>query len=152
MIKYLLISLILISSLVSCRPLKDPVFDGIESMSVGEVGLDSSVVTLNLKYYNPNSSGGKLTEATGSAWMENSFLGTFRVDSTVRIPAKDSFSIPVRLSVDMKKLMKNSITLLLKRQVTIRIEGEARAGRSGIYRRFPVKYEGKQDVSELIDF
>ncbi|PZR26852.1 MAG: hypothetical protein DI535_12675 [Citrobacter freundii] len=152
MIRYLLISLILIGSLVSCRPLKDPVFDGIESMSVGEVGLDSSVVTLNLKYYNPNSSGAKLTDATGSAWMENNFLGTFRVDSTVRIPARDSFSVPVRLSVDMKKLMKNSITLLLKKQVTIRIEGEARAGRSGIYRRFPVKYEGKQDVSELIDF
>ncbi|MCG2617356.1 LEA type 2 family protein [Terrimonas sp. NA20] len=136
----------------SCRTLKDPVFDGIESVSVGEVGVDSSVVTLNLKYYNPNSSGAKLTSASGSAWMENSFLGTFMVDSTVRIPARDSFRIPVKLSVDMNKLLKSSITLLFKKEVTIRIEGEARAGRNGFYKRFPVKYEGRQDISQLINF
>jgi LEA14-like dessication related protein len=152
MTKYLLSSLLLISLMSSCRTFKDPVFDGIESVAVGNVGLDSSVVTLNLKYYNPNSSGAKLTSASGSAWMENSFLGTFLVDSTVRIPARDSFKIPVKLSVDMKKLLKNSITILLKKEVSIRIEGEARAGRNGLYKRFPVKYEGRQDISQLIDF
>lgn len=152
MTKYLLCSLLLISLFSSCRTLKDPVFDGIESVSVGEVGLDSSFITLNLKYYNPNSSGAKLTSASGSAWMENSYLGNFSVDSTVRIPARDSFRIPVKLSVDMKKLLKNSITLLLKKEVIIRIEGEARAGRNGLYKRFPVKYEGRQDVSQLMNF
>lgn len=152
MIKYSFFGLALICCLASCRPLKDPVFDGIESVSVGEVGLDSSELTLNLKYYNPNSAGARLTDATGTAWLENGVLGNFKVDSAVRIPARDSFRVPVKLAVNMKSLMKNSITLLLKKQVTIRIEGEARAGRNGIYRRFPVKYEGKQDVSALFDF
>jgi LEA14-like dessication related protein len=149
---FLLIGLITFLGLASCRTLKDPVFDGIESVSVGEIGLDSSTLTLNLKYYNPNSSGARLTNATGSAWMENSFLGNFVVDSAVRIPARDSFRIPVKLSVDMKKVLQNSITLLFKKDVSIRIEGEARAGRNGLYKRFPVKYEGRQDISKLIDF
>ena len=151
MTKYLVAALVAIIFLGSCRPLKDPVFNGIENVTIGEVGLDSSALTLNLKYFNPNSSRAKLTEASGSAWMDNNYLGHFTVDSTVLIPANDTFRVPVKLMVDMKKLLKNSLAALLKKEVTIRIEGEARAGKSGLYRRFPVKYEGKQDISKLLD-
>lgn len=152
MTKYLVAALAAIIFLGSCRPLKDPVFDGIENVSVGEVGLDSSMLSLNLKYFNPNSSRAKLKEASGNAWMDNTYLGHFVVDSMVQIPAKDSFLVPVKLMVDMKKLLKNSLTALFKKEVTIRIDGEAKAGKSGFYRTFPVKYEGKQDISKLLDF
>ncbi|OJW03771.1 MAG: hypothetical protein BGO52_16520 [Sphingobacteriales bacterium 44-61] len=149
MAKYLVAALAAIIFLASCRSLKDPVFNGIENVSVGEIGLDNSLLTLNLKYFNPNSSGGKLKNASGNAWMDDTYLGHFTVDSTVHIPAKDSFLIPVKLAVDMKKLLKNSFTALFKKEVMIRIEGEAKAGKGGFYRKFPVKYEGKQDIAEL---
>lgn len=152
MTKYLGIAIAILLFLSSCRSLKDPVFNGIENVSVGEVGLNNSLLTLNLKYFNPNSSGGKLKNASGKAWMDGTFLGDFTVDTTVQIPAKDSFLIPVKLAVDMKKLLKNSFTALFKKEVTIRIEGEAKAGKGGFYRRFPVKYEGKQDIADLFKY
>lgn len=151
MTKYLVAAIAIFFFLSSCRTLKDPVFDGIENVAVGEVGLDNSLLTLNLKYFNPNSSGGKLKNASGKAWMDDTYLGSFTVDSTVRIPAKDSFLIPVKLAVDMKKLLKNSFAALFKKEVMIRIEGEAKAGKGGFYKTFPVKYEGKQDIAELFN-
>lgn len=147
--KYLLLGLVAALVLTSCRSLKDPVFEGIETLSIDNVGLDNSTLTLYLRYFNPNSSGARLTSANGEAWMENNYLGRFTVDTTIRIPAKDTFRVPVKLSVDMKTVLKNSIALLLQKQVNLRIEGEARAGRNGIYRRFPLRYEGKQDLKKI---
>lgn len=136
--------------LCSCRTLKDPVFNGIENVEVSSLGTQHSQVVVNLRYFNPNSSGGRLKEAQGDAWMDSVYLGKFTVDSTIQIPANGEFTVPVTLAVDMKRVLRNSLAILLKKDVTVRIEGTARAGKGGIYRRFALKYEGKQDVRKLL--
>lgn len=136
-------------SLVSCRKFKDPVFYGIENVKVGRVGGSSSEVTLDMRYLNPNSSGAEIRSAEGDAWMDTTFLGHFVVDSTVRVPANAEFLVPVKLRVDMKKLLRNSLTALLNPEVMIRLEGSARVGRSGFFKNIPIRYQGKQDISKF---
>ncbi|RYY55916.1 MAG: hypothetical protein EOO09_08525 [Chitinophagaceae bacterium] len=151
MIKNLTISAILLFLLASsCRPIKEPVFNGIENVKVNNVGLGQSSITLGLSYSNPNKYRAKLKSAEGDAWMDSTYLGHFVVDSTVDIPASGNFVVPVNLTVDMKKILQNSLAALISKQVLIRLEGTGRAGRNGIYRNFKLNYRGKQDITKLL--
>jgi LEA14-like dessication related protein len=141
--------LVVMFLIVSCKSMKDPEFKGIENVKVNEVGLAGSMVTLDIRYYNPNNFNGKLKQAEGDAWMDSTYLGHFVADSTVFIPANGEFLVPVRLVMDMKQIFKNSLAALLNEQVMLTITGNARAGRSGFYKNFSLNYKGKQNLREL---
>lgn len=135
----------------SCKDIKDPELIGIDNVKMGKLGFGESVVALNIKYFNPNSFNAKLKEAEGDAWMDSSYLGHFKVDTLVPVPASSEFTVPVNLRVDMKFILLNSIALLKKEEVFVRIDGTAKAGRHGFYRAFPLKYEGKQNLAKLFN-
>lgn len=134
--------------MLSCKKLKDPVFNGIENVRLGKVGFGSSQLTLDMKCFNPNNTKAVLKEAEGDAWMDSSYLGHFRVDTAVNIPANSDFTVPVKMDVDTRYILKNSLFAFMNDEVTIRISGEARVGKSGIYKRFPIAYVGKQNISQ----
>ncbi|MET0634439.1 MAG: hypothetical protein ABWZ25_00345 [Chitinophagaceae bacterium] len=149
MIKNLTICAALLLTIISCRPIKDPVFNGIDNVRVNNVGIGQSSITLGMNYTNPNGYKAKLKSAEGDAWMDSTYLGHFVLDSTVVIPANSDFNVPVNLTVDMKKILQHSFSALLNKQVLIRITGTGRAGRNGIYRNFKLNYQGKQDLSKV---
>lgn len=148
--RYFFSSLLLLFVLASCKDFKEPVFDKIENVKMGQLNLDKPVISLQMKYFNPNKFAAKLKNAEGDAWMENSYLGHFTVDTTVAVPANSDFHIPVNLAVDMKSILQNSFSLLLKDEVNIKITGKAKAGRAGFYKSFPIYYEGKQDIGQIL--
>ncbi len=129
--------------------MKDPVFKGIENIKLSEFAMDSSMITLDIRYFNPNTFKGTLKDAEGDAWMDSNYLGHFTVDTTVMIGAASEFLVPVKLAVNMKQILKHSFAALLNKEVLLRIKGKAKAGRSGIYRNFSLNYQGKQNLREL---
>ncbi len=139
----------LMLALASCKKFRDPEFQGIENVKVGRVGGNTSEVKLDMRYMNPNNSRAEIRSASGDAWMDTTYLGHFVVDSAVSVPANAEFLVPVRMQVDMKKLLRNSLTALLNPEVLIRLEGSARVGKSGFFRTVPLRYQGKQDISKL---
>ena len=148
--KTLMVALAASLLIISCRPIKDPVFQGIENVRIDEVGLVSSKMVLDLAFENPNRFGAKLKGAEGQAWIDTTYLGAFKVDTTIDLPAHSKFTVPVKLDVNMKKILKNSLSMLMRDQVDIRIEGTARASRSGVTRRFNIRYTGKQSIQSLL--
>ena len=136
-------------AMASCKNMKDPVFKGIENVKMGQVGVTESLVTLDIRYHNPNNFNGSLKQAEGDAWMDSTYLGHFSADSTIHIPANGEFLVPVRLMMDMKQILKNSFAALMNEEVMLRIKGSARAGRSGFYKNFSLNYEGKQNLRAL---
>jgi LEA14-like dessication related protein len=146
-----IIGLILVSGLFSCGKMKDPVFKGIENVKMDGIGMQESFVTLDIRYLNPNSFAGKLKNAEGDAWVDSVFLGHFFVDSLVNIPANQDFLVPVKLKVDMKQMLRHSLTAFMKEEVLLRISGKAKAGRSGVFRNFSLNYSGKQNLQELFN-
>jgi LEA14-like dessication related protein len=147
--KQLFFILSLIVLLASCGKMKDPVFKGIENVKLDKAGLDSSMVTLDIRYLNPNNFKGRLKQAEGDAWMDSTYLGHFVVDSAVEIPSNSDFLVPVKLMVDMKEILKHSFAALLNEKVLLRITGQAKAGRSGFYKKFSLDYQGMQNLREL---
>lgn len=129
--------------------LKDPVFRGIENVKVNELGAGESAVTLDIRYHNPNNFKGRLKKAEGDAWVDSTYLGHFVVDSSVNIPANSEFLVPVKLAIDMNKILKHSLTAFLKEEVLLRIIGNARAGKSGFYKNFALNYQGMQNLKQL---
>ncbi len=129
--------------------MNDPVFKGIENVKLNEMGAGESAVTLDLRYHNPNNFKGRLKQAEGDAWVDSIFLGHFIVDTSVNIPANSEFLVPVKLAIDMKQLMRHSLTVFLQEEVLLRITGIARAGKSGFYKNFSLNYQGKQNLKQL---
>lgn len=142
--------LLLLIFLASCQSIKKPEFNGIENFRVDRLGAMESTLTLDLNCYNPNRSRFVLKEAEGEAWLDNSFVGHFTVDTLVRIPSYGDFKVPVKLKVDMNYLLRNPVSSLLQTEKLVRLEGNARVGKSGIFINYPIKYEGMQDLTKLI--
>lgn len=131
--------------------MKDPVFKGIENVRMSGVGLQSSSVTLDIRYLNPNNFSGKLSQAEGDAWVDSVYLGRFVVDTTVHIPPNGEFLVPVKLALDMKQLLRHTLTTFMQDEVTLKITGKARAGRSGVFKNFSLNYLGKQNLKQLFN-
>ena len=139
------------SLLFSCAKMKDPVFKGIENVKMNGLGFQASSVTLDIRYLNPNNFKGRLKQAEGDAWIDSVYLGHFIVDTLVEIPANSEFLVPVKLAVDMKKMLKHSLTSFRQDEVLLKITGSAKAGKSGFYRNFSLNYIGKQNLKELFN-
>ena len=134
----------------SCGSVTEPDFKGISNVNISKFGLNESTLSLDLHYFNPNNFRLKLKEAEGDAWIENNFLGHFVMDSLIHIPANGEFRLPVKLQVNKKKIIKNSLVAFLTKEVVIKVEGKARVGKGFVYINYPIKYEGKQNLEKLL--
>ena len=142
--------LFLALSISSCVTLREPDFRAVENIRVARLGKSETTLAMDVRYYNPNKTRVKLKEAGGSAWLDGNFLGNFKMDSMVLIPANAEFTLPVTLDVDMKKLLRNSLTAFLNKEVIIKLEGKAKLGKGFVYINYPIRYEGKQEVEKLL--
>ena len=145
-----LIYILLVLLLSSCGQIKNPEFKSIENVQVSKMGLRESILTLNLHYFNPNKTSLKLKSAEGDAWIENNFLGHFTMDTLIHIPGNGDFRLPVKLQVDMSKILTTSLLTLLAKETMIKVDGKARVGKGFIYINYPIHYEGKQKLGEML--
>ena len=134
----------------SCNSMKEPDLRGIENVKMGKLGFKESTVSLDLHYFNPNKSRLKLKSAEGDAWVDERLLGHFIIDTLVHIPGKADFWLPAKLKVDMKNIPQNLSSAFLQKEVTIKIDGMARLGKGMIFINYPIHYEGKQNLGELL--
>ncbi len=125
---------------------KDPEFIGMTNFSIAEVGLRETRVKADLLFYNPNDYKLQLKKAALDFFVEEKHAGNSDLDTFIRIPAKDSFLIPVEMKIDMKNAFPNALLMLQKEDLAIRVAGFARVGRAGFFVNIPVNYSGLQPL------
>lgn len=145
-----LIAVFFVFVLLSCRAIKEPDFRSIDNLRLQRFDLNESTLSLDLHYFNPNRSRVKLKEAQGDAYLDGVLLGHFEMDTLINIRGNEEFTLPVKLTVDMKNALQNTITTFFKTEVIIKIEGKAKIGKGSIFIRYPIHYEGKQNINELL--
>ncbi len=145
-----LILLLIATVHLACGSLNDPDFRSIENIRLSRFGLKESRLLLDLHYYNPNKAGLKLKKAEGDAWMDDHYLGHFTVDTLIHISALSDFILPVNMEMDMSHLLQNTTAVFLGREVTVKLKGKVRVGKGIVFINYPIRYEGKQNFSELI--
>lgn len=150
--KHILPSLLVLASwfFYSSCSVKEPELIAIENVRVEKFGLRQSALDLELHYFNPNNTRLKLKRAEGTAWLDGNPLGQFVLDTLIRIPARADFRLPLRLQVDMKYFVENMAKAMSGKEVVVKIDGTARVGKSILTINYPIQYEGKHKLSELL--
>ena len=134
--------------MIACA--KPTAFDflGVQHVKVLQFGLKESTVAVDVQYYNPNKFPVTMKKADVDVYVNDNFFGKTTFDSTLKIPGRDTFYLPVVLKVNMTTTVMQLIQTLGQGQqeVKIKLDGNARVGRGGIFINYPIKYEGMQKL------
>lgn len=121
---------------------------GVKNFKVLNFGLKESTAIVNVEYYNPNKFPVIMKSADVDVYVNNNFFGKTILDSTIHIPRKDTFLLPVLLKIDMSAASMGTLQVLGQGQdsVLIKMDGKARVGRGIFFINYPIKYEGMQKI------
>ena len=143
----LLIFLFLTNLLTSCIGPKELEYREFKNLTIEKMGFSSSAIKMDLIYYNPNNFSLELNRMDLDIFINNNYLGKTSQDYQISIPRREEFSIPIKIDVDMKNLLKNGFTTFLNSEVTIKVTGTIKVGKLNVFKSFPVNYEGKQQFT-----
>ena len=131
----------------SCHEPKSLEFKEFKNLSLDKLSFAGAALKVDLVYYNPNNYGLQLNRTDLDVYVDSTFLGHSSQDIQVNIPKRDVFTIPLKLDLDVKNLLKNGITSMLSKSVSVRVLGSVKVGKAGIYKNFPVDYTSIQNFS-----
>lgn len=142
-------ALALIAMTAACTKPKDLEFIDIGNIHLIKMGLTQSEVGLDVRLYNPNNQRVQLKDAATKVYVNSTYIGDTRMDSTVMVPRRDTFSVPLVLSLNTLSGISKIAQSLSDSMVNVKVEGSVKMGKAGVFKSFPVKYDKMQRVSEL---
>lgn len=143
----LLISFIALIGLGSgCTQIKEPEFREIKNLKLENLKLSSGSLSADVVMFNPNNFGLELKSGDLDIYIDNTFFCHTKQNLQVNIPRKSQFIIPLKAEVDTKKLLKNSMSFLLEKDVEVRAKGFIKVGKAGISKTVEIDYSGRHSV------
>src|SRR4051812_20924143 len=133
---------------VSCAKPTGFNYLGIRNFKVMKFGLKESTVGADAEFYNPNKYPVTMKGGSVDVYVNNNFFGKTTLDSTIQIPKKDTFLLPVVLKVNMNNTAIGLLQTLAAGQdsVLIKLDGSAKVGRGGLFINYPIRYQGMQKI------
>jgi LEA14-like dessication related protein len=137
--------------LTSCKQPEAPEYYGFQNLQVGPISGGQTNMSAAVKLFNPNPYNLQLKRAEVDIAINGNHAGHSLLDSTIFIPARDTFFVPVSLQIDLKSLFSNALQLLMgKQNATITLDGRVKIKKGMFSFNRPFHYEGKQDLSSLM--
>lgn len=133
--------------MTSCHSPKDLEFRDFNGLSLDKAGFTASALKINLVYFNPNNFGLEVNRTELDIYIDSNYLGHSSQLLQVEVPKRDVFTIPLRIDVDMKNLLKNGLIALMNKEVSVRAVGTVKLGKAGVYKNFKVDYSSRQQFS-----
>jgi LEA14-like dessication related protein len=133
-----------------CHQPQAPEYYGFQDLRIGNADGRQATLGTTLKFYNPNPFGLTLKGAEMDVWLNGKPAGHSELDSTVEIPKKDTFYVPVTMQLNLQGLLGNALQILLEKQVTVVLDGKVHLKRGAIPFSRPFHYEGKEDINALL--
>ena len=119
----------------------------VKNVEIKQLGFDKSAVKMDLVYYNPNGFGVDLKHVDCDIYIDKNYLGKYVLDTTMHIDKKSEFTLPSNINVDMKNVFKNTLHVLLNKEVLLTVKGNTRVGKSGFFVNVPFTYEERHKIS-----
>jgi hypothetical protein len=80
-------------------------------------------------------------------FLNEQLANHFVLDSTINIPQKDTFYVPLNLKLNPKFLISSAIRMLMNdNTIKVRLEGSIRVKRGALSFNVPVNYEVEQKI------
>ena len=137
--------------LASCKSgnIKEPEYREVRDVRIVDVGLLKTTARFNMVYYNPNSFGVQVNDASGDVYVDDILLGRFTLEDKVKVKKRRDFVVPALIKLNNLSALISHKDIWDKKEAKIRIEGVARVKKTGIVTEVPIKYEGVQSVEKL---
>ncbi len=148
-LKSILLPLVLVLTVLSCAPLKQPEFKRIENLSInpGVSGLDG---TFDLVVINRNKTGLRLSSAEASVYLRDNLLGVARLNHAIRIHAGRESSIPLKASISKENMVgavPSALSLLFGNSgEQVRVRGSIRIRKMLWWKKF--SFDLKQEIDK----
>jgi LEA14-like dessication related protein len=134
-------------SMISCSKPEAPEYLGFRDFSIENVGMDSALLHTQLAFYNPNPFNMELKRGDVNVFLDDQLANHYVMDSTINIPQKDTFYVPLNLRVSPKLLVNSAIKMLMNgNKIKVKLLGSVRVKRSGVSFNVPVNYEVMQEI------
>jgi LEA14-like dessication related protein len=137
--------------ITGCQKPLAPEYQGFENLQIGKLTVQESLISTNLKFYNPNTFGLQLKKAEMDIYVNEKLADHYVLDSTINISKLDTFYIPVSLKIDFKNIFNNALQSLLTNEVKIRLAGYAKLKKGAIGFKVPLLYEEKQKLDAFLN-
>lgn len=137
--------------LSGCKQPEAPEYYGFQNLQVSRIVAGQTSLSATVKLFNPNPYSLKLKRAEVDIAINGKPAGHSLLDSTIFIPGRDTFYVPVALQVDLKSLFSNALQLLMgNKNATVTLDGRVKIKKGMLTFNRPFHYEGKQDLSSLM--
>src|SRR5215471_12560834 len=97
-------------------------YRGMQNLKVDSIGLESSKISLELVYFNPNNFGVDLRNVNCDVYINHNYLGKYILDTTMHIANRSDFSMPSYINRDMKNLFKKTTRTFLSKDELVEIK------------------------------
>ena len=138
--------LIVIFFAISCSKPIQPTYLGYQNLRLGKVGTKSNVLMSDIKFYNPNKYALNVKEAEMDVYFNDRLLGHTSMSNTVSLPPLDTTLVPFTIAASMTDILANTAQIYLNPNVRVKVQGNAKAGRGGIFVNIPINYSGTQRI------
>ena len=128
--------------MVSCSKPEAPEYLGFRDFSLDNISMDSALLHTQLAFYNPNTFVMELKRGEVNVFLDNKLANHYIMDSTINIPKKDTFFVPLNLRISPKLLISSALSMLMNNnKIKVRMEGSIRVKRGAITFTVPINYE-----------
>jgi LEA14-like dessication related protein len=142
---------ILATGFFGCRQPEAPEYYGFQNLQVTQASGSGTVLSTTVKLYNPNPYSLQLRRAEVDVAINGKHAGHSLLDTTILIPRRDTFYVPIALQVDLRAILNNAVQAFLSKQVTISLDGRVKIQRGMLTFNRPFHYDGKQDIQSLLN-
>ena len=142
--------LLIAGCMTGCHQPQAPEYYGFQDLRIGRDASNQTTLGTTLKFYNPNPFGLTLRRAEMDVMINGKAAGHSVLDSTVLVPRKDTFYVPVTMQLNLQGILGNALQIFLEKQVTIALDGRVYMKRGAIPFSRPFHYEGKEDINALL--
>jgi LEA14-like dessication related protein len=133
--------------LVSCSKPEAPEYLGFRDFSLDNISMDSALLHTQLAFYNPNTFVMELKRGEVNVFLDNKLANHYIMDSTINIPKKDTFFVPLNLRISPKLLISSALNMLMNNnKIKVRMEGSIRVKRGAITFTVPINYEVMETI------
>ena len=137
---------ILLFFAIGCSKPLQPTYLGYQNLRLGRVGTKNNVVMSDIKFYNPNKFALNVKQAEMDVYFNDRLLGHTSMTNLVSLPPMDTTLVPFTVQASVTDLLANTAQIFLNPNVRVRIQGNAKAGRGGIFVNIPINYQGTQRI------
>jgi LEA14-like dessication related protein len=144
----LLIAVSLVFAAACAKPLQ-PEYLGFEKFRINKAGISESLVSADVKFYNPNHFPLQFKQADLNLFLNEREIAHCSLDTTIQIPKLDSFYVPVSFTIKLANIFGSALQSLLGNKARLNAEGFLKFKKSGIAFNVPVHYQNSMNYTSL---